>query len=80
MEPKNNWMKEWQQSRSRGNYSQGLIGLVGMVLTCIALWDLSHRPAEQVKGKKWAWAIVSFLQPFGPAIYLLFGRKREAAV
>jgi Phospholipase_D-nuclease N-terminal len=54
-------------------------GIIQLVLTSIALWDLSRRPASQVKGKKVVWGIVSFIQPFGSIAYLLFGRKKATA-
>jgi hypothetical protein len=42
----------------------------------MALWDLAHRPASQIKGNKRVWAVFAFVQPVGPLAYLLFGRKR----
>jgi hypothetical protein len=82
MDHKNRHIKEWKHGRSHAGHSSpmmGLLGLIELVLTGIALWDLSHRPAAQVKGKKWVWALVACMQPIGPAAYLLFGRKRPAA-
>jgi hypothetical protein len=45
------------------------------VLFFYALWDLSHRPANKVKGDKRFWTIAIFVQPIGPISYLVFGRK-----
>jgi hypothetical protein len=55
------------------------MGLVELIFTSMALWDLGHRPAAQVRGKKLVWGLLAFVQPFGPISYLLFGRKRGAA-
>ncbi|MEO8285530.1 MAG: PLD nuclease N-terminal domain-containing protein [Chloroflexota bacterium] len=41
-----------------------------------ALWDLSHRPSNKVKGDKRLWTVALFVQPIGPISYLVFGRKR----
>lgn len=51
--------------------------LVELVLTTLALRDLSRRSAAQVRGPKLMWRLVAFVQPVGPIAYLLFGRRRE---
>jgi len=50
-------------------------GVVEAVFTTIALRDLRRRPADQVRGPKAAWGLASFVQPVGPAAYLLVGRR-----
>ncbi len=40
-----------------------------------ALTDIRRRPAQQVRGPKWAWAAASFINFIGPISYFLFGRK-----
>jgi hypothetical protein len=79
MDRKNKLKRHWKDMPAGRKRRMPIVGLVGMVLSSVALWDLSHRPASQVKGKKWVWAIASCMQPVGPVIYLLFGRKRVAA-
>jgi Phospholipase_D-nuclease N-terminal len=79
MDHKNKLRRHWKDMQAGQKRRMPIIGLVGMVLTGVALWDLSHRPASQVKGKKWVWAIAACAQPFGPVVYLLFGRKPAAA-
>jgi Phospholipase_D-nuclease N-terminal len=79
MDRKNIHKREGKHVQRHAGYSPPMMGLVGTVLTGVALWDLSHRPAAQVKGKKWVWALVSCAQPIGPIVYLLFGRQRPAA-
>jgi hypothetical protein len=53
-----------------------LSSVVQMSLLAAALNDILRRPASQIKGKKWVWLLVSFINFFGPISYFLFGRKR----
>lgn len=56
----------------------GIIGLAAVeaVLTTIAARDLSGRTEVQVNGPRWLWRLAFFVQPAGPIVYLLFGRRR----
>lgn len=74
---KNMQNKQWKDIPVKQKRRIAFMSLVELVLTIIALWDLSHRPASQVKGKKFMWALLAFVQPIGPISYLLFGRKRH---
>ena len=47
-----------------------------LIMTTIALRDLAHRPAKGVRGRKLMWALTCFVQPVGPVLYFLLGRKR----
>jgi hypothetical protein len=49
--------------------------VVQMSLLVTALNDILRRPASQIRGKKWVWLLVSFINFFGPISYFLFGRK-----
>ncbi|MCU0310944.1 MAG: PLD nuclease N-terminal domain-containing protein [Acidimicrobiales bacterium] len=69
-------------SRKRwADYSQGqqaaiiVAAAVELAMTAVALRDLAGRPADQVRGPRWAWALGCFVQPVGPVAYLAFGRK-----
>ncbi|WP_295627589.1 PLDc N-terminal domain-containing protein [uncultured Corynebacterium sp.] len=43
----------------------------------VGMWrDLATRPADQVRGPKWLWFILSFVNTFGPGAYYAFGRKK----
>jgi hypothetical protein len=53
------------------------LGTFQVSLQLAALWDLWHRPAEQVKGRKPAWAAATFINTFGPLAYFKFGRRRS---
>jgi hypothetical protein len=50
-------------------------------LKAAALLDLSHRPASQVRGPKWAWSVAMLVNSAGivPLCYLFFGRQQAVA-
>lgn len=56
-----------------------LAGLIQVTLLIAALWDLYHRDAEQIKGSKWMWTPIVFINFIGPLAYFRFGRKQIAA-
>lgn len=51
------------------------IGAAELIATAVALLDLARRPADEVRGRKAAWAIACFVQPVGPIAYLIAGRR-----
>jgi Phospholipase_D-nuclease N-terminal len=52
-------------------------GIVQVALCIAALADIRRRPAEEIKGRKAVWAVVSIcLNTVGPLAYFIFGRKR----
>lgn len=54
-------------------------GTVEGLLKITALTDLARRPAAQVRGRKWVWAVVLVLVNSvggAPLAYFLFGRRR----
>jgi len=70
-----NW-KDMSPVQKVGNV---LMGAVELVLVTLALWDLSHRPDNEINGKKRNWVMASLIQPIGPIIYFMFGRKKATA-
>ena len=52
--------------------------VVELVVTSIALRDLTRRPASAVRGPKMLWRLGLLVQPVGSPLYLLFGRRRSA--
>jgi hypothetical protein len=46
-----------------------------LVMTAIALNDLVRRPAKDVRGGKSFWVLTFVVQPFGPLLYFLVGRR-----
>ena len=45
-----------------------------ITLLALAQRDLSRRPAEQVRGPKWLWRIVTLVNFVGPLAYFCRGR------
>jgi hypothetical protein len=56
-----------------------VVGAVEAVLKIVALVDLKRRPAAEVRGRKWVWAIALTVANSAGAVplgYLLWGRRR----
>ncbi len=51
--------------------------VVQLTLLALAQRDLSTRPAEQVRGPKAVWRVVTLINFFGPLAYFCCGRKRD---
>ena len=54
-----------------------IAGAVQLTLLAAALFDLSRRPQDQIKGPKPLWVGISFINTIGPLAYFFFGRKRH---
>ncbi len=69
--------KSWSEltPRQRGMIVAG--AAVQITLQCLALRDLRHRSAEEVRGPRWAWGAATFINMVGPLGYFVFGRRRE---
>ena len=67
--------KKWSDLSGGQKRSIALSGVVQIGLLKAALVDIYRRPAEQVRGSKWAWTAVSFINFAGPISYFAFGRK-----
>jgi hypothetical protein len=53
-------------------------GAVQLTLLAAALFDISRRPQDQIKGPKPLWVGISFINTIGPLAYFFFGRKRNS--
>ncbi len=71
--------KRWDEMKRREKAGTAGMGIVTLALTVWALWDIKRRPADQIRGKKRTWAMVSLIQPFGALIYFAFGRTKPRA-
>ena len=72
--------KQWKDlsDRERALVVAGVV--IDAALKAVALWDLKRRPAEQVRGPKWAWAAgLATVSSLGllPAAYFAVGRRRR---
>jgi Phospholipase_D-nuclease N-terminal len=60
--------------------SRGLIVVAGVAeagLKAAMLFDLRRRPADQIRGSKWMWAPLAFVNLVGPLSYFAVGRRRQ---
>lgn len=53
-------------------------GFVQVTLLALAQWDLTRRPADQVKGPKLFWRFAVLVNFIGPIAYFVVGRKRDS--
>jgi len=68
--------KRWSDLSPRQQNAIVLGAAAELVMTAITLVDLARRPARQVRGSKPLWLAAFVVQPFGPILYLLLGRRR----
>jgi hypothetical protein len=71
--------RSWGEMSSAQKVGNIVLAVVETILTVWALLDIKNRPEEQINGKKITWVMTSLIQPVGPIIYFIFGRKREMA-
>jgi hypothetical protein len=55
------------------------LGAVELSLAGAAWADLAKRPASQVRGPKWRWALLIGLNVIGPVSYFVWGRRPAGA-
>lgn len=72
--------KQWKDFSTAAKIRLFLLGIVQLMLLGAALWDIRHRPAEQINGSKKLWYGVVFVNYVGPIAYFLFGRKSGQGV
>ena len=67
--------RRWSDFSRRQQTAIVLGAIAELIMTTIALRDLAHRPATQVRGWKLPWVLAFFVQPIGPVAYFLVGRR-----
>jgi hypothetical protein len=70
--------KKWSELSPRARAAIVVGAIVELILTTLALRDLRRRPATSVRGPKPLWLPVFFVQPVGPILYFLVGRRPSA--
>jgi hypothetical protein len=68
--------KKWSDLSTGQKRDIALLGAVQIGLLIAALIDIHRRPVKLIRGSKWAWAVVSFINFVGPVSYFAFGRRR----
>ena len=72
--------KQWSDLSERNRKLLIAAGVVEGCLKIAALIDIKRRPASQIRGPKWLWAVVvSVVSSAGlvPISYFVLGRKRK---
>jgi hypothetical protein len=70
--------KKWSDLSPRAKAAIVVGGTLELIMTTLALRDLRRRPAFGVRGPKILWLPVFFVQPVGPPLYFLLGRRPSA--
>ena len=70
--------KSWKDLSDRQRRFVVVGAAVQFTLQFLALRDLHRRPADDVRGPKWFWLPVTFVNVLGPIVYFLLGRRRSA--
>ena len=74
-------VKRWSDLSQRSRRVLVGAGVAEGILKIAALVDLKRRPAEQIRGSKWAWATaIVLVNSMGavPVAYFLLGRQAPA--
>jgi hypothetical protein len=67
--------KSWKEMPPLARFGTVLVGAVQLSLLVAAQRDISRRPAEQIRGSKAVWRMVTLINFVGPGSYFAFGRK-----
>ncbi|MFP4417751.1 MAG: PLDc N-terminal domain-containing protein [Chitinispirillaceae bacterium] len=54
-----------------------MMGIIQIALLAAALLDIRKRSAEDIRGSKKLWTMLSFINFIGPLLYFKCGRKSE---
>ena len=69
--------KNWNDLKPIQKVGVIVMATLQLLLLGAALFDLSRRPKEEVRGDKRMWIAISFVNFVGPISYFLFGRMRN---
>lgn len=73
-----NEKRRWNDLSPRQRAGTLVAGSIQLALAATAWTDLARRPAAQVNGPKWLWAVVIAVNFIGPLAYFVFGRRSDA--
>ncbi len=68
--------RQWRDLSPAQQIATVIAGAVQLALFGAAELDLWRRPAYEVRGRKWVWSALAFLNFVGPLAYFAFGRRR----
>jgi hypothetical protein len=72
--------RKWGELSPRRRRLIVVTGVVEVALLTATLVDIRRRPADRIKGPKWMWTALAFVNIVGPIAYFVFGRRRGAGV
>ncbi|HEY3480322.1 MAG TPA: PLDc N-terminal domain-containing protein [Kribbella sp.] len=61
--------KRWRDLTAAQRKAIGTAAGAQILLAGAAWWDLAHRPAAELRGPKWLWAVVIAVNFVGPVLY-----------
>jgi hypothetical protein len=65
----------WVDLTTRQKVGVAFLSTIQVGLLAVALWDLAHRRADEVRGDRRLWAGLVFINWVGPLAYFVVGRK-----
>ncbi|MEO5780584.1 MULTISPECIES: hypothetical protein [Arthrobacter] len=69
--------KSWKELSPKKKLWTAAVGVVQLSLLIAAQWDITRRPAEEIRGSKTLWRLASLVNFVGPGTYFTLGRKRD---
>lgn len=67
--------KRWDDLSDCQKVGIAILATIQVGLLAVALWDLAHRSADEVRGDRRMWAGLVFINWIGPLAYFTIGRK-----
>ena len=72
--------KKWKDMPPQARFGTVIVGAVQLSMLIAAQRDISRRPAEQIRGSKVLWRVVTLVNFIGPGSYFAFGRRKVPAI
>jgi hypothetical protein len=69
--------QKWSDMSPRKRRLIIVAGVAEAGLKTAMLIDIKRRPASQIRGSKWLWTALAFVNFLGPVSYFAFGRRRR---
>jgi hypothetical protein len=72
--------KKWSEMTPIQKMGVLFMGMLQVTLLAAALWDIRKRPEEEIRGNKWVWTAVVFVNFIGPIAYFVVGRSPRSGM
>jgi hypothetical protein len=70
--------RQWRDLPPAQKAGVAVTTAIQLGLAAAAWADLAHRPASQIRGPKWRWALIIAVNYAGPLAYFRWGRARPS--